>query len=584
AILKIKNVPQDTTLREAFLIFSLCLDEVLSVDIIDEVDSPSSNTNTLSNNNGTQPQIATSFTSQVSSTGSSNPVIVAKFTSIKFAQQVAQLLDDKCLFGTAFKPVKVEFTEEAEANPELYMENSSPNSGVAVPAGQNAPQHSSSTSSTSSGTISSSKRPSLGHQKSRFLFSDPFLGQHQPQSASSDQEQQTSPVQSESPQLLHQQITSQQQQSHHIPPQQAQPMVPANFGPSSQPNQNMLEQLTSPLLAASGTRLMMLDSQPEVRDYDQLVRPWLNSSNNIQSSRALPNESGTSLNGSLANGSTPPKSMPEPLTINTSLASGSSTPIANGVPTPTTTEWDRRRQGSAFFNGTTTATSATTSSQTPTSSSLSQSLLMNGSTTPSITSPPFQQPINQQLHQMQQQQIPELSLLARVPPPANPADQNPPCNTLYVGNLPPDATELELRALFQPQNGFRRLSFRTKQSTSSNVNSHHGPMCFVEFDDVSYATRALAELYGRTLPRANGNSSNSKGGIRLSFSKNPLGVRGPGQNRRGSSNPTLGNFTITNPTTVNAGGVGVMNGAGNNGYNGFSQFGFQQMSLSQYPK
>lgn len=112
----------------------------------------------------------------------------------------------------------------------------------------------------------------------------------------------------------------------------------------------------------------------------------------------------------------------------------------------------------------------------------------------------------------------DLSLLAKVPPPANPADQNPPCNTLYVGNLPPDAAEQELRQLFSTQAGFRRLSFRNK-----NNNGHgHGPMCFVEFDDVSFATRALAELYGSQLPRVN---ASNKGGIRLSFSKNPLGVR-----------------------------------------------------------
>ena len=60
-------------------------------------------------------------------------------------------------------------------------------------------------------------------------------------------------------------------------------------------------------------------------------------------------------------------------------------------------------------------------------------------------------------------------------------------------------------------------------------------MCFVEFEDVAHATRALAELYGRALPRPNG--GNGKGGIRLSFSKNPLGVRGPGNPRRTSTNP-----------------------------------------------
>ena len=95
-------------------------------------------------------------------------------------------------------------------------------------------------------------------------------------------------------------------------------------------------------------------------------------------------------------------------------------------------------------------------------------------------------------------------------PPANPADQNPPCNTLYVGNLPVDTSEDELKSLFSKQRGYRRLCFRAKTN---------GPMCFVEFEDITAATKALDELYGRQL------TNSIKGGIRLSFSKNPLGVR-----------------------------------------------------------
>ncbi|KAI4243796.1 MAG: hypothetical protein LQ352_006966 [Teloschistes flavicans] len=95
-------------------------------------------------------------------------------------------------------------------------------------------------------------------------------------------------------------------------------------------------------------------------------------------------------------------------------------------------------------------------------------------------------------------------------PPVNPADQNPPCNTLYVGNLPIDTSEDELKAMFSKQRGYKRLCFRTKQN---------GPMCFVEFEDISFATKALNELYGHLL------HNSVKGGIRLSFSKNPLGVR-----------------------------------------------------------
>ena len=96
-------------------------------------------------------------------------------------------------------------------------------------------------------------------------------------------------------------------------------------------------------------------------------------------------------------------------------------------------------------------------------------------------------------------------------PPVNPADQNPPCNTLYVGNLPIDTSEDELKAMFSKQRGYKRLCFRTKQN---------GPMCFVEFEDVSFATKALNDLYGYPL-----HNSAHRGGIRLSFSKNPLGVR-----------------------------------------------------------
>ncbi|KAF9345025.1 hypothetical protein BGX26_003638 [Mortierella sp. AD094] len=96
-------------------------------------------------------------------------------------------------------------------------------------------------------------------------------------------------------------------------------------------------------------------------------------------------------------------------------------------------------------------------------------------------------------------------------PPVNPGDQNPPCNTLYVGNLPMNTSEDELRALFSRCVGYRRMCFRTKLNT--------GPMCFVEFESIDCATQALSDLYGNPL------SNSVKGGIRLSYSKNPLGVR-----------------------------------------------------------
>ncbi|CAJ2503697.1 Uu.00g110910.m01.CDS01 [Anthostomella pinea] len=149
-------------------------------------------------------------------------------------------------------------------------------------------------------------------------------------------------------------------------------------------------------------------------------------------------------------------------------------------------------------------------------------------------------------------------------PPVNPADQNPPCNTLYVGNLPIDTIEEELKALFSKQRGYKRLCFRTK---------NNGPMCFVEFEDVSFATKALNELYGQPL------HNSVKGGIRLSFSKNPLGVRSgqiPGPSGSSSMVSTNGmmsgqtnSFSTANgpppglsaPPGLNRGGYGSGSGA-----------------------
>jgi hypothetical protein len=122
-------------------------------------------------------------------------------------------------------------------------------------------------------------------------------------------------------------------------------------------------------------------------------------------------------------------------------------------------------------------------------------------------------------------------------------DQNPPINTLYVGNLPtspvppgypPNYLEDSLRELFQRRPGFRKLCFRQK------IN---GPMCFVEFEDVHFATKALNDLYGNTL-----DGLVKGGGIRLSYSKNPLGVRTP--TSAGSNGPCLQQQQQTQTTSA----------------------------------
>ncbi|GFG17846.1 putative Invasion-inducing protein TIAM1/CDC24 [Aspergillus udagawae] len=93
--------------------------------------------------------------------------------------------------------------------------------------------------------------------------------------------------------------------------------------------------------------------------------------------------------------------------------------------------------------------------------------------------------------------------------PTNRTDLDPPCNTLFVGNLPPDTSEEELEALFSKQPGYKRLCFR---------NQLNGPICFVQFHDAVMASRAVDELYGYKL------SNGLKTGISLSFSKNLLDV------------------------------------------------------------
>ncbi|PWN19074.1 hypothetical protein BCV69DRAFT_59829 [Microstroma glucosiphilum] len=94
-------------------------------------------------------------------------------------------------------------------------------------------------------------------------------------------------------------------------------------------------------------------------------------------------------------------------------------------------------------------------------------------------------------------------------------DQNPPGNTLFVGNLPASVTpslsaslEKQLRIRFSSRLGYRQLSYRLK---------NNGPMCFVEFDTVQNAARALSEVNGDTM-----DGMVKNGGLRLSFSKNPL--------------------------------------------------------------
>ncbi|OBA24073.1 hypothetical protein METBIDRAFT_117069 [Metschnikowia bicuspidata var. bicuspidata NRRL YB-4993] len=551
SVLKVAGLPSDISQREAGLMFSLVLDDVLSIDLNEH-----------------------------------DLLVCVAFKTPSTCLTAGRLLDGKYIFGQSLPPVKVEYdasqalsgASAAFDNMRLSNAGISPPSSLSVaaqpphhaPAGQpHAAQLQ--PGSGAPGMDNFQKRPSIGNQRSRFLFSDPFSGS----------------------------------------------TTPTNGAPGSID----LSDLTG--------KSLLLMKPSDGREYDAMLRdPWAAQSQGNIGFSSNPQTPGLStVHGSYdwgagaagtlpASASASSQAHAPPHTQQAPLQPGHAPAGSSQMPFVTTLAPADRRRTSSFFNGHAAHVAAQSpvghdsqgqqqltpqkTQPSPSAQALRQheqqhqqqpqhpapptvaSIISQGPTQqlggamPSLTMPAGRTPASSgpQASSLQlagsaqpsaatptgarpmQKDVPDLSLLARVPPPANPADQNPPCNTLYVGNLPPDATETELRSLFSPQKGFRRLSFRTKNQPSGSgggSSSHnHGPMCFVEFEDVAHATVALAELYGRALPRPVGN--NTKGGIRLSFSKNPLGVRGPGNPRRASANPQ--------PSLSS----GSNNGVGNYGY------------------
>lgn len=88
---------------------------------------------------------------------------------------------------------------------------------------------------------------------------------------------------------------------------------------------------------------------------------------------------------------------------------------------------------------------------------------------------------------------------------------NPPCNTLFIGNLSDTVSEVELMQLFSAQPGYRQMKLvrGPKQQVS----------CFVEFEDVVSASTVHNALQGAVL------ASSDRGGVRIQYSKNPFGRR-----------------------------------------------------------
>ncbi|KAM9926968.1 hypothetical protein OXX59_002851 [Metschnikowia pulcherrima] len=534
SMLKLTGLPNDVSQREVGLIFALVSDDILSIDLSEK-----------------------------------NQATVM-FKNANTCVAAGKSLDGKYIFGHGAGPVKVEYDHVSVSSTTSAFDGLRlSRSGISPPNSHSLPQGSAPSSAQPSqlqhgpgaGIDNYQKRASIGNQRSRFLFSDPFAGAAAPPS--------TNPGSIDLSDLTGKSLLMMKQNDG----REYESMPRDPWGSQSQGNIGLTSNPQTPGLSSVHN------------SYD-----WGSGANNLPAS---------------ASASQPPHSQHAASLQPSHSSSGSSQmpPFISSAPQ------DRRRT-SSFFSGPTshvptqnqgghdshiqqpsqstsgsqlqqqgqhdhqhqhqvTQTVASIISQGPTQSSSSgmpsstsnATRGSNASGPQNTDSQPAggQTPVSVSGSRSSSKDVPDLSLLARVPPPANPADQNPPCNTLYVGNLPPDATETELRSLFAPQKGFRRLSFRTKnQSGSAGAGAathNHGPMCFVEFEDVAHATIALAELYGRALPRPNG--GNGKGGIRLSFSKNPLGVRGPGNPRRASTNsqpPSSGGST---------------NGVGNYGYSNY---------------
>jgi hypothetical protein len=87
---------------------------------------------------------------------------------------------------------------------------------------------------------------------------------------------------------------------------------------------------------------------------------------------------------------------------------------------------------------------------------------------------------------------------------------NPPCSTLFVGNLGEGVSETELQGLFGSQPGFLQLKL---------VRSARSVTCFVEYTSIESAQAVHHSLQGAIL------ASSDRGGIRIQYSKNPFGKR-----------------------------------------------------------
>ncbi|KAI9292068.1 hypothetical protein K502DRAFT_325981 [Neoconidiobolus thromboides FSU 785] len=155
------------------------------------------------------------------------------------------------------------------------------------------------------------------------------------------------------------------------------------------------------------------------------------------------------------------------------------------------------------------------------------------------------------------------------------SDRNSPCNTLFIGNLLFGTLEQDIVNLFSDVKGYQRLSLTYKipggnnestrdpdsikqmennrqhiqnmiqKNTNKDLSTLPGPICFVEFESTQDATNAILSKNGELLDIKLLHDSNiiksiTSKNVRLSFSKNPFGVKpNPSLNDALNNNPKL---------------------------------------------
>ncbi|KAF7814155.1 U2 small nuclear ribonucleoprotein B''-like [Senna tora] len=84
------------------------------------------------------------------------------------------------------------------------------------------------------------------------------------------------------------------------------------------------------------------------------------------------------------------------------------------------------------------------------------------------------------------------------------------CSTLFIANLGPNCTEVELKQAFSMYTGFNMIKMRTRGGM---------PVAFADFKEIDQATNAMEELQGSSL------ASSDRGGMHIEYARSKMRKR-----------------------------------------------------------